>query len=70
MSTHIEYASFLIRLSRQTNLDSHGQTTEWNSEVEHIQSGKCWTFNSLDDLLVFLRWQAENPQALSTPKED
>ena len=53
------YASFLIRLWRQTGpLKDHGPR-EWQSEVEHIQSGQRWSFNTIDGLLDFMRQQAE-----------
>jgi hypothetical protein len=33
------------------------QTAGWQSEVEQVQSGRGSTFDSLDDLLGFLRRQ-------------
>jgi len=36
------------------------QATGWQGEVEHIQSGQRWTFSTLDELLGFLRRQAED----------
>jgi hypothetical protein len=40
MSSGVEYASFLIRLWRQTGPDAAGNPFDWQSEVEHIQSGR------------------------------
>jgi len=40
---------------------------DWRSEVEHIQTGRRWTFNTLDELLGFLRRQAEGPDVLRPP---
>jgi len=61
VATSIEYASFLIRLWREADPMMHELTTDWNSEVEHIQTGRRWTFDTLDELLDFLRRQAEDP---------
>lgn len=58
------YASFLIRLWRQTGPLSPDHPSDWQSEVEHIQSGHRWRFTSLDDLLAFLHQQ---PGKLETP---
>lgn len=49
------YASFLIRLWRQTGPLSEVNPGDWQSEVEHIQSGQRWKFHTLEDLLIFLR---------------
>jgi hypothetical protein len=39
-------------------------TAGWQGEVEHIQSGRNWTFSTLEELLGFLRRQTEDPEAL------
>jgi hypothetical protein len=53
----IEYASFLIRLWREAGTATTALLTDWCSEVEHIQTGQCWTFGTLDELMDFLcRW--------------
>jgi hypothetical protein len=57
----IEYASFLIRLWREANPDPHTPPAGWHGEMEHIQSGQSWTFDNLDEMLDFLRRQAEGP---------
>lgn len=64
MSMPIEYASFLIRLWRETNVDQSALPAEWRGEAEHIQTGECWTFDTLDELLGFLRKQIEAPSNL------
>jgi len=51
------YASYLIRLWRQTSPLDPDKSGDWQSEIEHIQSGQRWKFNRLDDLLVFLHQQ-------------
>lgn len=64
MSMPIEYTSFLIRLWRELNPDLHALPAEWQGEAEHIQSGQCWTFGTLDELLGFLRRQTEELSAV------
>lgn len=67
MSTSIEYASFLIRLWREAPppLELRGteggreESPDWQGEVEHIQTGECWTFGTLDELLDFLHQQVK-----------
>ena len=58
MSTPVEYVSFLVRLWREVNVSSKAPAPDWHSEVEVIQTGQRWTFNSIDELLQFLRQQA------------
>ena len=36
----------------------------------HIQSGRRWTFNTLDELLAFLRRQVEDPEVLRWPTDE
>ncbi len=67
MSTPAEYASFLIRLWRERSPAPPESAADWRSEVEHIQTGRRWTFNTLDELLGFLRRQAEGPDVLRPP---
>ncbi len=75
MSSSTTYASFLVRLwyepsSEQGSVCSGGQAREsatgppgsvagWHSEIEQIQSGQRWTFSTLEEMLDFLRRQAE-----------
>jgi hypothetical protein len=49
----IEYISFLVRLWHEQ--DSKVCSSNWRAEVEHIQTGKYWEFNNIDDLFFFLR---------------
>ncbi len=64
MSPHIQYASFLVRLWRLPGLNGSGTSARWQSEVEHIQSGKTWSFNTLEDLCAFFTQQAECTEGL------
>jgi hypothetical protein len=61
------YLSFLIRLWREPTLELPEAAADWQGEVEHIQSGQRWTFSTLDELLGFLRRQAEDPDVLHWP---
>ena len=65
MSTPIEYASFIIRIWRKTGLNADGNPYSWESEVEHIQSGQTWTFNTLEELQAFNRQQIEHPEEMA-----
>jgi hypothetical protein len=51
------YASYLIRLwhgpCRLPAQSAPG--APWQAEIEHIQTGRRWTFGALDDALAFLR---------------
>lgn len=69
MPTSIAYVSFLVRLWRPADDDSVHPSAGWHSEVEHIQTGERWDFETLQELLDFLRRQAEARQAL-TPTFD
>ncbi len=62
MSPSIQYASFLIRLWRETAPDAAEVTSDWHSEVEHIQTGERWSFDTLDAMLGFLRRGARDPE--------
>jgi hypothetical protein len=54
MTLCYQYASFLIRMWRQTVKDGCFLPFQWSSEVEHIQTGELWSFNRLDEFLAFL----------------
>ncbi len=55
MSPTIQYASFLIRLWREESADQSEGAIDWQSEVEHVQTGERWAFDTLEELLTFLR---------------
>jgi hypothetical protein len=61
MVAKIHYASFLVRLWRTIGrLD--GAPDSWLGELEHIQSGRLWNFNSLHELEDFLdvHWEGRS----------
>ena len=62
------YASFLVRLWREEQPASSEPAADWQSEIKHIQSGQHWTFSTLNELLGFLRRQAEEPEVLGRPE--
>ncbi len=66
MSQNIEfaYASFLIRLWRQIDPVNGADSLDWQSEVDHIQSGQRWKFSTVDELLSFLRQRTEEPEGM------
>ena len=59
-TTPSEYASFLVRLWRESGTDSSKTTARWHGEFEHIQTGRRLTFCSLDELMSQLRHQASD----------
>lgn len=61
MSRSLEYASFLIRLWREVDQDPSVARCGWHSEVEHIQTGERWSFDTLEALLDFLHREATDP---------
>lgn len=70
MSTPVQYASFLIRIWRENKTGEVSPDAGWHAEVEHIQSSQCSTFKTVEDLLSFLRQQAENIPAAHHPDGD
>jgi hypothetical protein len=65
MNEPATYMSFLVRLWREPSQESAVPPAGWNSEVECIQTGQRWTYSTLDELLDFLRRQAEELAAPS-----
>ncbi len=70
MSEYVQYTSFLVRMWRTVNPDHTACAGEWHSEIEHIQTRRGWTFSSLDELIAFLKDQAEFPQGVAYPEEE
>jgi hypothetical protein len=64
VATPKTYASFLVRIWLEPSPELPETIGDWRSEVEHIQSGRRWTFNTLDALLDFLRQWTEDPNLL------
>jgi hypothetical protein len=54
------YASFLVRMWRDGNEKHPENKAGWQGELEHIQSGERWAFNSLEELLALLKREAED----------
>ena len=53
------YVSFLVRLWREPASELPEQTAGWQGEVEHIQTGRRWKFDGLDQLFDSIRRQVE-----------
>ena len=66
-STH--YASFLVRLWHKDKPGLPEDTDDWQGEVEHIQSSRRWTFDTLNELLSVLRRQAAGPASVGEGDE-
>jgi hypothetical protein len=56
-SVQQDYASFLIRMWRETDPTVPDEVAEWRGEVEHIQSGGRRKFDMLDEVPELLRRQ-------------
>jgi len=65
MTPRVQYASFLVRLWRHSDQNGEGISTRWQSEVEHIQSGKSWRFNTLEELSAFLQRSSLEGESLA-----
>jgi hypothetical protein len=55
------YASYLVRLWRESNTEPAEMTADWQGELQHIQSDQRWSFSTVDELLGLLRQQVEDP---------
>lgn len=56
------YLSFLVRLWREPASELPEQIAGWQGEVEHIQSGRRWRFDGLDQLFDSIRRQVEGSE--------
>lgn len=63
MANSIEYASFLVRLWREKSIEEPAPPGGWHSVVEHIQTGERYDFDTLEELLDFLRQNASGREA-------
>ena len=64
MNPRVRYASFLVRLWRLSDRNGSEIPAGWLSEVESIQSGITWKFNTLEELEAFFRRQAAEPEGM------
>ncbi len=65
----IEYGSFLIRIWRTIGTDPADRESGWKSEMDHIQSGHSWSFNSIEELFAFLQEFSEVSENLERIEE-
>lgn len=59
MSIPPTYLSFIVRLWKEGVPPHIDVSTDWEGEIEHIQSGRRWRFHSLAELMAF--FQNVNP---------
>lgn len=52
--TPIHYRSYLVRLWQEDSADG---MQVWRVEIEHIQTGACLQFPTLEELWRYLHWQ-------------
>lgn len=64
MPRSIAYASFFVRVWRSVDGDLAHSSAGWHSEIEHIQTGERWGFERLQELLDFLRREAQDSGTL------
>ena len=57
----VEYASYLVRFWRRPP-EPGDPASGWHGEVEHIQSGRKWQFDSAKALIDFLSRHASCPE--------
>ena len=69
MTMPTSYASFLVRLWCESCPEQAGLSNGWRGEVQHIQSGRCRSFDSLEDVLDFLRRRGEDSGPLIVADE-
>jgi len=61
VNTGIDYSSYLIRFWREP---AGASGSAWKGELEHIQSGRPWAFDGLEELLAALRQEAIKPRGV------
>jgi hypothetical protein len=60
-----QYASYLVRLWRSAELEV--SDTGWLGEIEHIQSGRRWRFETLEELLAIFDQEIRGLKASIQP---
>ncbi len=65
--TYVRDAEAVVRemarvLKREAGAGTPEPPVAWHGEVEHIQSGRRWAFGTVDELLAFLRKQADGSE--------
>ncbi|MCL4297992.1 MAG: hypothetical protein KJ077_19775 [Anaerolineae bacterium] len=59
MTASPTYMSFLVRLWHEPSQEAPAPPVEWHNEIECIQTGQRWTFDTLEELLNFLHRHAK-----------
>ena len=66
----VTYYSFLVRLWREPDARRAAVACDWQSEIEHIQSGQRWVFDTLDGMLNFLHQRASDLEMLNRSADE
>lgn len=64
----VEHHSFLVRIWRETT-KSLAPLGEWHGEVQHIQSGCRWTFDSIEEYLALIKINEQDIGIMKNLKE-
>jgi hypothetical protein len=56
------YTSYLVRLWQEADEDPASEASQWQGEVEHVQSGERLAFSGLDALPALLQRHTERLQ--------
>jgi len=67
----VTYLSFIVRIWRERSLDHPASViTDWQGEIEQIQTGERWQFVSMEELLRFLSCQTDQEETpiVKSPK--
>ena len=59
-STQVQYASFLVRLWRSGPSAPEECDAGWQGEVEHIQSGRCWSLGPSEGVLAVVGYRIKH----------
>ena len=65
MTIPVEVSSYLIRLWRE--IAPSAPAPEWHCDIEHLQSGQHWSFETAAALLAFMAAQTQHPPAEVEP---
>ena len=64
MAQRATYLSFLIRIWSTERGEKLSDSNVWQCEVEHIQTGRRWSFDSIEELYNFLQLFTADPDSM------
>jgi hypothetical protein len=50
-----DYRSYLVRIWREPKQGQSATTSDWHGTIEHLQSGRRWTFATLEEMMDLWR---------------